>query len=561
MLHWLIAGVAAAAFVMFLPIHVVTEEASFGGAVRAMLLSAFNTTQIFGLGCEFSVIHDSMQYCPTELNIAYQVWSVVLLVLAPAFTFGFVLSLFKNMSANLQYFFAYFKEAYIFAALNEKSLVLARDIKDSHPKAAIVFTDVLEDGEDGPRELVGEAKKIGAICFKKNILSVDFSKHSAKKAIFFFAIADNETENLNQSLELIETYQDRENTHIYVFSTKIESEILLTSVEKGQVKVRRVNEVKSLVNRVLYERGEIIFNSATQGADGLKHISAVVIGMGRHGTEMVKALSWFGQMNSYRLEINAFDKDPLAQERFTALAPELMSPAYNGVTVEGEAQYKITIHSNADVETISFANEIAKIRDASYVMVALGNDDVNINTAVRLRMYFERMGIHPVIQAIVYNTHQKQALRSLKNYRGQEYDIDFIGDMESSYTETVIIDSDLEEDALQRHLKWGKEEEFWTYEYNYRSSMASAIHMRARIKCGIPGAEKKGEDLTPEERYIIEVLEHRRWNAYMRSEGYVFSGSTDKSSRNDLAKMHHDLVDFESLTEEVKRKDSSVGTF
>ena len=46
----------------------------------------------------------------------------------------------------------------------------------------------------------------------------------------------------------------------------------------------------------------------------------------------------------------------------------------------------------------------------------------------------------------------------------------------------------------------------------------------------------------------------------MRSEGYVFSGSHDKSSRNDLGKMHHDLVYFELLDEEEKRKDGRVGT-
>ena len=46
----------------------------------------------------------------------------------------------------------------------------------------------------------------------------------------------------------------------------------------------------------------------------------------------------------------------------------------------------------------------------------------------------------------------------------------------------------------------------------------------------------------------------------MRSEGYVFSGSKDKSSRNDLAKMHHDLVDYSSLSDEEKRKDSKIGT-
>ena len=42
----------------------------------------------------------------------------------------------------------------------------------------------------------------------------------------------------------------------------------------------------------------------------------------------------------------------------------------------------------------------------------------------------------------------------------------------------------------------------------------------------------------------------------MRSEGYIYSGSKEKSSRNDLGKMHHDLVDYDSLTEEEKRKDS-----
>ena len=175
-------------------------------------------------------------------------------------------------------------------------------------------------------------------------------------------------------------------------------------------------------------------------------------------------------------------------------------------------------------------------------------------------MLFERMHIHPVIQAIVHNSQQKQALQGIRNYRGQPYDIDFIGDLESCYQEKVILDSALEAEALQRHLKWGQEDEFWSYEYNYRSSIAAAIHRKARLRRGVPGADKKEAELTDAERESIETLEHRRWNAYMRAEGYVYSGSKEKSSRNDLAKMHHDLVDYASLTEEEKRKDSRVGT-
>ena len=79
------------------------------------------------------------------------------------------------------------------------------------------------------------------------------------------------------------------------------------------------------------------------------------------------------------------------------------------------------------------------------------------------------------------------------------------------------------------------------------------------MSLGIKGAEKRTEELTPEERRAIETLEHKRWNAYMRSEGYVYSGSKDKSSRNDIGKMHHDLVCYDDLSEEEKRKDSEVG--
>ena len=556
----LFAGVFLAAIVMFYPIHYALEESTVWGVWRAILLSIFNSMQLFAGGCEFAIVKEGLSFCPDGLDMIYQIWSATLFVFAPIFTFGFVLSLFKNVSAYIRYLSLFFRDVYVFSELNYKSIVLASDIKAKHKKAVIVFTDVFEENEEITFELIEEAKKLRAIRFKNDIVAVNFKRHSINKAISFFTIGLNETENLNQSLKLIERYKTRENTNLYVFSTKVESELLVSSAEKGKIKVRRISEVQSLINRVLYERGEIIFESAKENIYGSKDISAVVIGMGRHGTEMVKALAWFCQMDGYNLEINAYDQDPLAEEKFIALAPELMSDDYNGVALEGEASYKISIHPGINVQTVSFINEISKVTNATYVLVALGDDDINISTAINLRMYFERMKIHPIIQTIVYNSEQKRALQGVENFKGQKYDVDFIGDMESSYIEDVIIDSELEEDALMRHLKWGTEYEFWNFEYNYRSSTASAIHMKARIKCGIPGADKKTEELTDAERNIIEILEHKRWNAYMRSEGYVFSGSKDKDSRNDLAKMHHDLVDFSSLTEEEKRKDGSVGT-
>lgn len=560
LINTLLVGVFVSAFFMFVPIHYASCVKTLAGKAQAVLLSLFNSMQIFALGCEFAFVDEHLSACPAELQIWYRLLASGLFFFAPILTFSFVLSLFKNLSEHFKYFCSFFKDIYVFSELNEKSLVLANDIKINHKNAVIVFTDVFKDNEERAYELMADAEKLRAICFQKDILAVNFNRHFSKKAISFFVIGYDEAENLNQSLKLIEKYKMRKYTNLYVFSTSIESELLLSFNEKAEIKVRRINEVRSLINRVLYERGEMIFESAQYNLKGSRDISAVIVGMGRHGTEMVKALSWFGQMDGYELEINAFDKDPLAKEKFLALAPELMSDEHNGIFSEDDACYKINIHSGIDVNTVSFADEISKINHASYVLVALGNDKENIGVAVKLRMYFERMNIHPVIQAIVYNSQQKLALTDIQNFKKQKYDIDFIGDIESSYVESVIVDSELEKDALDRHLKWGTEDDFWNYEYHYRSSVASAIHLKARARCMIPGAGKSDDVLTSEEKNRLDILEHKRWNAYMRAEGYIFSGSNDEKSRNDLAKMHHDLVPFSELKPKEKEKDRKISS-
>ena len=63
-------------------------------------------------------------------------------------------------------------------------------------------------------------------------------------------MGENETKNVEQSLNLIKKYRAVENTNLYTFSSGVESELLLTSIDKGIMKVRRINEVRSLVNRI-----------------------------------------------------------------------------------------------------------------------------------------------------------------------------------------------------------------------------------------------------------------------------------------------------------------------
>ena len=541
-------GVLLASVVMFYP---VLENKPDVSCWKTLLLSVFSSMQLFTLGCEFDVVRSS-----AAGDINYQIWAAVLFFIAPFFTFGFVASLFQDFFAamRLKWRKLAFKDVYVFSEMNEKSLYLAEDLHRNHKGSTVVFCDVFEEKDEQFYELSERAQKIGAICFKKDILVVNFKTCSSHKTVSFFTIGESESENLIQTLKLIERYKTRSNVYVYAFSGGVEGEILTAQVDKGKVKLRRINEVRSLINRELYENGKLLFDSAAE-TEGNKKISAVVIGMGNHGTEMVKSLAWFGQMDGYDLEINAFDRDLLAAERFSAIAPELMDEAHNGTVVEGESIYKITVHGGMDVESAAFVETVDRITDATFIFVALGNDRQNIMTAIGLRQKFEQMGAHPVIRAVVYNPQEREALTDIRNFRGQAYDIGFIGDLKSSYSEAVILNSEVEEKALARHKKWGDEESFWAFEYNYRSSIASAIHAKLKRDLGLPGIEKIPADRTEEERWALRRLEHRRWNAYMRSEGYVYAGTGDKSGRNDLAKKHHCLVPFDKLSEEDQVKD------
>lgn len=575
----LFVGTFLSAAILFIPIYL-NEFASDGRLsqlVKTLLLSLHHAIRLFVVGSDFNIISVAAEELDSVFSTVFSTYASVIFIVAPILTFDFILSFFKNISAYRKYLMGYFSDAYVFSELNERSLALADSILCNNRRNIIVFTDVFEKIEEANYELIERAKELGAICFKNDVLSINFRLHSKRKTLAFFAIGEDETENIKQSFGIIEHYNTRKNTRLYMFSTSTDGELIMTSANKGEVKVKRIKDIRSLIYRSLYDMEETvieqrnsgvpeadikkdIFMNALPAEDGMKQIGAVVIGCGHQGTEMIKALTWFCQMDGYRVSIDAFDKDEKAESKFRALCPELMSDKYNGVYVNGEAQYMIHIHSGYDTDTYEFAESLKKLKETTYVFVSLGSDEQNIKVAVSLRTIFEQMNIHPIIQAVVYSTEKKNALEGVKNYGGQAYDIDFVGDLSKLYSENVIIDSGLEREALERHLKWGNEEEFWAYEYNYRSSMASALHMSARIACGIKGAEKKEDELTEEENGIIEQLEHRRWNAYMRSEGYVYSGSPDKSSRNDLGKMHHNLVSFDELSEEDIIKDRRVGT-
>lgn len=564
-IHLLFAGSVVMCIALCYPAYYTVYELESLQGMRSVVISVQQAIRVFGADSMYTDIFEQIHQAPAILQSPYLLLVLALQFFAPFLSLGFILSFFKNVSAGLRYRFSFFRDIYVFSGLNKRALPLAQDIARKHREACIVFADAFDDEEGMDAERIEQARELRAICFRKGLHAVNWAAHSRKKQLYFFIMGQDEVQNADHALRLIERYNTLENSHLYIFSTGVEGELLLAGRQRGKMKVRRVNPVRSLVLRTLHEEGQKLFEYALPvKGKTYKQISALIVGMGNRGTEMMKALCWFGQMDGYRLKINAVDQDPLAAERFADLCPEVMDEKYNGVFQKGEAGYEIHVLDGVEVGTKTFADHISTLSDITYVFISLGSDEQNIKTAADLRMRFERMKLHPQIHCVLSSDKVKDILKNVKNHAHQPYDIDFVGDEKTAYSEAVILDSEVEADAFRRHCQYcngdpDKEEDFWRYEYNYHSSMALAVHGALRKKLNIPGADKSADQLTPQEKANLETLEHCRWNAYMRSEGFVYSGSDEKSSRNDLGRMHHNLVPFDRLSQEVKDIDSRVG--
>ncbi len=547
-------GTLLASILIFFPIYANLYKADDLSFLEAILLSIHNMLRLFVIDGELGFVADNIEGIPEWLYTPFFLFSALLFLLAPMMTLGFVLSFFKNLTAQMRLRLTRKKKIYIFSELNERSISLAEDLDRREKNALFVFTDVFDESGEMPYELLESARRVGAVCLKNDIVTLQITGNLKKSHISFFLIGADESENIGQAIKLIERHNNRSNTDLYVLSAHEESELLLSRIRNGEMRIRKINEVRALIYRDLYENGERFFKDAAEKTD--KKITAVIVGMGEHGTEQLKTLAWFCQMEGYQVRLHGFDRYRSAGSRFAMLCPELMDERHNGnFSDDGEAQYEIRIHDGIDVDTASFYIELGNIPDITYVLVSLGNDSRNILVATSLRTFFERMHIHPRIQAIVKDSNKKEAIAGAVNYSDQKYDIEYIGDIKSIYSVDVIINSELEKEALNRHLRWGNEADFWRFDYNRKSSCASALHKRMKIACGMPGITLPPEQRQEADRMTLRKLEHRRWNAYMRSEGYIYSGSTEKSSRNNLGKMHHCLVTFDELDEKEKRKD------
>lgn len=573
-----------AAVVLFLPIYFryFSNDALWSRLIKTGFISFHNGIRLFVVDGEYDIIQNYISgffggrfYVPA---ILYGLLAGVLYILAPVLTAGIIISFFNNFFSQFRFVNRKGKNFYIFSELNEDSLALAQSIYENETKrnnsfgknkrkwkkSCFVFTDVYDDKSERMGELLIKIRTLPSATFKLDILENDFKRRLKRANVYFVLIGKDEDEKIAQAAGLVEKYEDAPNVSIHMISNREEVDSLFYH---SNVPFFRVDPAKDMIYQFLYNDGKKLFEQAIPG-DKENEIGAVILGLGSYGTNMVRSLAWYLQMDGYHFRIDAFDLCSNAEDRFRAQCPELLDERLNGRdNPEGEARFDIRIHSGTDILSYSFYEELRKIKPVTFVFISLGSDSLNVKVARTVRSLLEREGFHPAIMAISYNDDLNAQYVKMKTNNRIPYDLQFLGNEKQRFSYDVIFHTELQRRAEQLHLinsrkkeqgveiKETPEEEerkireFWNNCYSYESSCASVIHMKARKECGIPGSDKNINDMTEEEKLIISVLEHKRWNMYIRSIGYVLG-----PQRNHLKKTHDCLIPFDDLDEVSQRR-------
>ena len=611
-----LVGVFLAGLALFFPVYYLdyfATEAVVAREFKSLLLSLLNTIHIFILNGNFDAIGalvSNPENVHVAVGIVYSVYAAILYVLAPVLTAGLVLSFFKDAFTRWKYRLYNNADIYLMSELNERSIALAEDIllqkenggKGKPRRKVVVFADVFEAQEENKFELVLRAKRLGAICMKRDICKIDLRRGGTASVRKLYFIREDEDENVRQALEMLEKCRgdaryNNYNTQLFVFTFAADTagEVLFNSVDFGEMKVRRINENVNLVLSTLQEHS--IFADAVY-SEGEKQMNVVIVGLGGYGTELLKTLCWCGQMIGYTINIHAFDKDEEASERIRALAPELIQ--YNADQTADEPYYNITFYNKTDVTSARFMDELDTIPNVTTAFVTLGEDGLNMATALKMRTQFERLHLEhgwnvPPVLAVVYSdvkTHSFNGGRELKSVMdGRDYGVRFIGNMHSRYTLEVIEQTELERLGQECHLFWTidagerkinaaktpeekarlteelkteKHEQLVKYErfeYYRKASMAQAMHEVLRRGLGV---------LPDQNGYTgaqVTEWEHRRWTVFMRAEGYVYEDLSEypilkdtgkKRATDDIARAHERLKHCEVLSSEEWDKDARL---
>jgi len=554
--------------------------------------------------------------------VVYGVVISILNLCAPVLGGALLLDILTGVFPHMKLYFAPFRRKFIFSELNEASMTLAEDIcrndnyeeivdlKRFERKPLMIFTDAYPNAEsEASSELFGRAKAIGAVCIKTDLLHLPVRK---SRAVNYFLIDSESRENISSLPRLLERdtkgkllWPEGEDakgavTKIFVFAQDdIESTLVKNICDNksdiaSKVVVRTIRDYMNIAVNLMYDT-PLFLPLLGRKEEDAKDIFVTILGSGQIAEEVFKAAFWCGQIFGIQLHMQVLSRDASAmKKRLEERYPELLESCRDSsellkVYPFGRKDLKNPPYcadlSFADISDATHFSEYPNgvLQNTDYFIVALGSDERNVFAANQLKLLLARRRLkekkerHPVIAPAVFDANLAKAIESASPAEFETYIIPFAM-MNSRFSCKNVFMADFAKRASLNEAIYNRAKQIKTQkdEYTYWANLPRVVHAPYKIfGLGlIQGVSlgkdvlqryivKRHEELTERQEHELAWIEHRRWNAFMRTQGFIcptkeeydtyyesFSACGDYGMhKNVLLKLHPCIVESQVIPE------------
>ena len=525
----------------------------------------------------------------------WRIYTILLHLLMPLTAFGTILIYFLKVFSWFRYtLFRGDREIILFSNLTDKTKAYAQRIKPDGK--LLIFCNT----EDVDKESFDEESSRNMIFTGQS--EIQLLKQLQKRNLTIMEMGENEERNLQKSVEIIQELEKREEKQtqsalrqflqkhlpdrisgwkpfnmfsdeltdenkktirLYTVSGHPEAATIMDNLMKRGTKTPLlynqtvIDEYKRIAFKLLHD--EPLYKLVDNETEKL---DIMIIGFGRMGQEILKAISWAGCFPNTDTHVHVISQRGIENgEKLLSECPELgvdllhkggfEQPENGGVQLNKDAPI---YYYSAETKGPKFDSIIRTLVHCRYIVVSLGDDSASTNCALNIyrlimrERYLRDNTIVPPEIHVRIRDNENLKLFTADDDRSIFGCFKRFGSDEDIYGTDQISESELEKMAVQARKIYmkrnGLENEIWApYEYRPQSeknaNQAAGLHAlyklhfmnnvkaerRVESELYDPEESEKVFDtlVSPDEREIIANWEHIRWQAYMRTEGFVHS--------------------------------------
>lgn len=563
------------------------EATTFHSVVMHALQAVFSAGRLFVLGNDLvEVSHEVKQ------NPNYLLWFSLIGTLAVFLSISILLNVFgKRLITRIRIWLKLSKENHVFFGVNEASVSLAKDLIQRDRSRLVVFIKKLDKQEDETLyhtveetgalvinsesflESISLRKEEGIIqmhqnpAMPENLKKFRLIRKVIKCPSHLYFLTDREEWNMSTARSVLNESGTFSIDHAITFHIRINGadleEAFYGSLSAPHpnihIKLLNYSEVAARQLIALHNPADWITKD-TENALATQDFNVLIVGFDQTGNAALLKLIEYGQFANSTFNAIITDRSPEVKKgRFENRFQGLMS------------QYNIEFFEAEAGSSRFFDLVLQHIHNLDFIVITLGNDALNIQTAVDIQQLIlaSSAGKLKIIAQVKNNENYKHLFSPC-----QDAPIHIFGRIQDIFTEDIVVRGKLEAMAIRIHEYYNSkknETKRKTWDELTRIEQASNISAAEHIyiKLSLAGLNPSVIKSLPSQKEFVDLLgnnrlknlamgEHLHWNAILFAHGWNIWPLSEippgiMKNKDNQRKLHACLVDWDDLARIEKR--------